>query len=121
MAVRCASQSVKKGGGPECEQSFLATLDFGGHFLFEGANGEVALDAWATANLVCSRCLAARDRLLVNAVFSRVLSHPACARSKLGDGAPGKGRDDVDFSAGSAGTADGFTAFALEACNWYSS
>ena len=75
----------------------------------------VVLDTGATANLVCFRWLSHHNSLLEQQGLPRVLTYPAQARFKFGDGRTGNVCFAADITVGIAGAKGAFTAFALDA------
>ena len=68
------------------EQSFSTSLDSGCQLVCMRNYSVVALDTGATANLVCFRWLSRHNSLLEQQGLPRVLTYPAQARFKFGDG-----------------------------------
>ena len=71
------------------EQAFSTSLDSGFQLVCMRDDSAVVLDTGATANLACFRWLSRRNSLPEQKGFPRVLTYPAQARFKFGDGRSG--------------------------------
>ena len=97
------------------EQSFSASPDSGCQLVCARDDSVVVLDTGATANLVCFRWLSRHNSPLEQKGFLRVLTYPAQARFKFGDGRTGNVCFAADITEGTAGAKGALTAFALDA------
>ena len=101
--------------GESCEQSFAATSDLVVQFAVMDAGSALALDAGATANLVCYSWLEGRNSMSERRGVPRAEIHPACSRFKFGGGRLGEVQCAADVSAGIAGCRGELMAILLEA------
>ena len=74
----------------------------------------VILDTGATANLVCFNWLSHHNDLLARRGLPKVVSYPARAMFKFGDGRVGEVCHAADIAVGVAGFKGAFTAFVLD-------
>ena len=82
-----ATNSEGRGGRDKRrERSFLTTLEVGGQFVCARDDGLVALDAEATASLVCSKWLENHNSRAQRMGIPQLSTYPAAACFKLGDG-----------------------------------
>ena len=95
------------------EQSFSTSWDSGCQLVFKRDASALLLDTGTTANLVCSRWLTQHNSILEQRGFPRVLTYPAQARFKFGDGRTGNVCPAADVAVGIAGAKGAFTAFVL--------
>ena len=112
----CSESSPPEARVEGCtEQSFSTSLDPGCQLVCMRDDSVVVLDTGATANLACFRWLSRRNSLLEQKGFPRVLTYPAQARFKFGDGRAGNVCFAADITAGIAGAKGAFTACGLDA------
>ena len=97
------------------EQPFSTPLDSGCQLVCMRDDSVVVLDTGAAANLVCFRWLSHQSSLLERKGFPRVLTYPAQARFKFGDGRAGNVCFASDIAVGIAGAKGTSTASVLDA------
>ena len=97
------------------EQSFSTSLDSGCQLVCMRDDSVVVLETGATANLVCFRWLSHRNSRLEKKGFPRVMTYPAQARFKFGDGRTGCVCFAADITVGIAVAKGTFTALASDA------
>ena len=96
------------------EHSFTTSLSKDRPIFYAHNDSVVILDTGATANLVCFNWLAHHNDLLARRGLPKVVSYPAHAMFKFGDGRLGEVCHAADITVGVAGVKGTFTAFVLD-------
>ena len=96
------------------EHSFTTSLKVGRPVFFARNESVAIVDTGATTNLVCFQWLRHHNDLLAQRGLPKVVSYPAHALFKFGDGRTGEVCHATDITVGVAGVKGTFTAFALD-------
>ena len=114
-SAQAGGSCAKTDGKGSRRQPRSTTLDLGYQFWCMGEDRAVVFDTGAAANLVHFRWLGDRSLLSGKHGLPRVLTNPACARFKSGDGPLGDVRFAADIAVRLAGCNGASTALVLGA------